>query len=69
MPSLSQPEIAAALRVVPLFADLEDRQIQALTQRAVVRRAEPGEWIFTEGDQCQGLYVIFSGALKIFKQS
>ncbi|MBI4442786.1 MAG: Crp/Fnr family transcriptional regulator [Acidobacteria bacterium] len=69
MPSLSQQEIAAALKAVPLFEDLDARQIQSLTQRAVVRQAEPGEWIFTEGDPCQGLFVIFSGALKIFKQS
>lgn len=69
MSSLTKEQIATALRAVPLFAALEDRQIQALAQRALVRRAEPGEWIFTEGDDCQGLYVIFSGALKIFKQS
>lgn len=69
MPSLSKEEIAAALKAVPLFADLDDRQIETLAQRAVVRRAEPGELLFAEGDPCMGLYVIVSGAVKILKES
>ena len=69
MSSLSQHEIAAALKAVPLFADLDDCQIESLAQHSVTRRVEPGAWLFAEGDECQGLYVIFSGALKIFKQS
>ena len=69
MATLSPQQIATALRAVPLFSGLDDRQIQVLTQRAIVRQVEPGAWLFTEGETCQGLYVIFSGALKIFKQS
>ena len=65
----SQEQIAAALKSVPLFKGLEDRQFQRLAQHTVPRRGEPGEVIFTEGDECRGLYVVFSGALKIFKQS
>jgi len=69
MPSLSKEEIAAALKAVPLFADLDDRQIETLAQRAVARRAEPGELLFAAGDPCMGLYVIVSGAVKILKES
>ena len=61
--------IAAALKSVQLFAGLNDRQIAKLSQQAIARRAPAGEQIFVEGDECQGLYVIFSGAVKIFKQS
>ena len=61
--------MVAALKSVPLFAGLEEQQLKRLAQRAVPRRAETGTLLFAEGDDCQGLYVIFSGALKIFKQS
>ena len=69
MSSLNKEEMAAALKAVPLFADLDDRQIETLAQRAVARRAEPGELLFAEGDPCMGLYVIVSGAVKILKES
>ena len=65
----SREQIAGALKAVPLFADLEVRQIERLAQPALPRRAEPGELIFAEGDPCMGLYVIYSGAVKIFKES
>ncbi len=69
MSKTNQEQIAKALQSVPLFSGLEEQQIKRLAQRAVPRRAEAGTLLFAEGDDCQGLYVIFSGALKIFKQS
>ena len=65
----NREQIAKALKSVPLFAGLEEQQVDRLAQRAVPRRAEAGTLLFAEGDDCQGLYVIFSGALKIFKLS
>ncbi|MBI2815594.1 MAG: Crp/Fnr family transcriptional regulator [Acidobacteria bacterium] len=72
MPTITLPsrgQISAALRSAQLFAGLDERQIAKLAQHAVARRAETDELIFFEGDDCQGLYVIYSGAVKIFKQS
>ncbi len=65
----NREQIATALKSVPLFAGLEEQQLKRLAQRAVPRRAEAGTMLFAEGDDCEGLYVIFSGALKIFKLS
>ncbi len=65
----NREQIATASKSVPLFAGLEKQQVDRLAQRAVPRRAEAGKLLFAEGDDCQGLYVIYSGALKIFKQS
>lgn len=65
----SREQISGALRHAQLFAGLDERQIAKLAQHAVARRAESEELIFFEGDECQGLYVIYSGAVKIFKQS
>ncbi len=65
----NQEQIVKALKSVPLFAGLEEQQVKRLAQRAVPRRAEAGTLLFAEGDDYQELYVIFPGALKIFKQS
>jgi CRP/FNR family cyclic AMP-dependent transcriptional regulator len=60
---------AAALRKVPLFAGLSPQELEFLAERAIARHYRPGELIFSEGDPCEGLYVIESGAVRIFKAS
>ncbi|MBI3669595.1 MAG: Crp/Fnr family transcriptional regulator [Acidobacteria bacterium] len=60
---------AAALRKTPLFADLSDKELQFLAERALVRRYAANEVIFSAGDPCEGLYVIESGTVRIFKTS
>jgi CRP/FNR family cyclic AMP-dependent transcriptional regulator len=55
------------LKGVPLFADLAEKELEFLANRARVRRYAANELIFSEGDACAGLYVIQSGAVKIFK--
>jgi len=62
-------ERAAALRKVPLFSGLSDAEMESLVARALPRQFVQGEVIFAEGDPCQGLYVIESGAVRIFKTS
>lgn len=57
------------LRSVPLFADLSERELGLLADRALSREYEPGEIIFSEGDPCEGLYVIHSGNVKLFNTS
>jgi CRP/FNR family transcriptional regulator len=59
----------AAFRKVPLFTGLSDAEMNSLVERALPRRFEQGELIFAEGDPCQGLYVVESGTVKIFKTS
>ncbi|MGE5327636.1 MAG: Crp/Fnr family transcriptional regulator [Deltaproteobacteria bacterium] len=59
----------AALKKVPLFADLEPGELEILAAAAVPRHFEPGEMIFSEGEPCEGLYVVESGEVKLFKIS
>jgi CRP/FNR family transcriptional regulator, cyclic AMP receptor protein len=67
---MSQAEIAlAALRRVPLFADLSDAELDFLARRAIQREYSAGEMVFTEGEACRGLFVIESGQVRIFKTS
>jgi CRP/FNR family transcriptional regulator, cyclic AMP receptor protein len=62
-----EPQNAQLLARVPLFAELSDRQVRYLADRAVLRRFKDGEEIFAEGTPCEGLYVILSGSARLFK--
>ena len=58
-----------SLRKVPLFADLTERELELLAARALPREYDPGEIIFSEGDPCEGLYIVAEGNVKIFNTS
>ena len=60
---------AAVLGRVPIFSDLSDAELKFLSDRAVTRRHASGELIFSEGDECTGLYIVESGDVRIFKTS
>ena len=57
------------LRRVAIFADLSEAELQFLAERAVPREYKTGEQIFAEGEPCAGLFVVETGAVKIFKSS
>ncbi len=61
--------IVRRLKTQALFAALDEVELQALARRAHVRGYAQGEVLFAEGDACQGLYVLVSGRVKIFKTS
>jgi len=52
---------------VPLFADLSEHELRALADRSVSLRVSAGEQIFSEGDPCQGFYIVETGEVKIYK--
>jgi len=55
------------LSKVPLFGDLSEEELRALAHRTVKHHVKAGDIIFTEGDPCEGFYVVESGEVKIFK--
>jgi CRP/FNR family transcriptional regulator len=57
------------LRRVAIFADLSEAEIQFLAERAVTRDYTTGDIVFTEGEPCAGLFIVETGALRIFKSS
>lgn len=61
--------VAKTLAQAALFAGLGDAEMSFLAQRAVPRSYSAGETIFQEGEACQGLYVVESGRVKIYKVS
>jgi CRP/FNR family transcriptional regulator len=58
-----------SLKAQPLFAALDQAELLSLADRAHLRRYAQGEVLFAEGSACQGLYVLVSGRVKIFKTS
>jgi CRP/FNR family cyclic AMP-dependent transcriptional regulator len=60
---------AAVLGRVPIFSDLSDTELKFLSDRAATKRCAASESIFCEGDPCTGLYIVESGAVRIFKTS
>src|SRR6266536_758860 len=55
------------LRRVPFFAVLPLEELRALASHCVVRHVKRDEMLFAEGDPCEGLFVVQSGALKLLK--
>jgi len=54
---------------VPLFALLSPEERAALLASAISRRFAAGEFLFHEGEPCQGLYVLVEGSVKIVKST
>ena len=58
------------LRRVPFFAILPPEELKNLASHCVVRRLGKDEVMVAEGDQCcDGLFIIQSGAVKLFKMA
>lgn len=67
------PEEARSARLIlkqtPLFAALDDAEIGSLAARCGIRPYSSGQILFSEGEPCQGLYIVVSGRVRIFKTS
>jgi CRP/FNR family transcriptional regulator len=57
------------LRRVPFFAVLPPEELKALASHCVVRHVMKDEMLVGEGDPCEGLFVVQSGAIKLFKMA
>ena len=55
---MPEANVAKTLARAPLFSGLADNEMAFIARRAVPRDYAAGETIFTEGEPCQGLYVI-----------
>lgn len=69
MSTVKSTDAIEILRKAAIFADLSEPELQFLAERAVSREVRQGEIVFSEGEPCAGLFVVQSGALRIFKSS
>jgi CRP-like cAMP-binding protein len=56
------------LQRVNLFAGLSDRYLKALAKACRERKYHSGEYILRQGEQGIGMYIIVSGAVRVFKE-
>ena len=66
---LEEADRVDTLRRVSFFSHLADETLQSLAEAAIPKTWGKGEIIFSEGMPCPGLFVVHSGAVKIFKTS
>lgn len=64
---MASGSIAALIGRIPLFAELDGRAIQKLSERCVTRTVGSGHVLFTAGDECRGLYIIETGRVRIYR--
>ncbi len=57
------------LRKTPYFRDLKETSLAAIAQAVVQRSFRRGHFVFHEGDDCEGLYVVKSGRARVYKTS
>jgi CRP-like cAMP-binding protein len=61
-------ETATFLEKVPLFENLNRRQLEHLAKRLVERRYDPGAAIVTQGEGGEGFFVLVSGRAEAVRQ-
>jgi CRP/FNR family transcriptional regulator len=64
---MASESAAALIWKIPLFAELDERAIQKLSERCVARTVSAGHVLFTAGDECRGLYIIETGRVRIYR--
>ena len=62
-------EIATLLGQVPLFSALQPADLLLVAECCEARQAARGELIFSQGQPCEGFFVVISGQVKLFAVS
>lgn len=63
------PRVAEILKKTALFAGLDESEIELLAARTGVKSFAEGTTLFFEGEACDGLYIVVSGRIRIYKTS
>jgi CRP-like cAMP-binding protein len=63
------PITVAELRLVPYFARLNDEALAGVARLVVARAYIRGDLIQVEGERCDGLWIVRSGRVRVFKTS
>jgi CRP/FNR family cyclic AMP-dependent transcriptional regulator len=64
---MSHKSVHDAFKMIPLFAGLEPRELEALAAAAHMRTYPKGQVLVWEGDPGEGFYFLLAGAVKVFR--
>lgn len=67
--STERTDLAAVLGKSALLSSLSPAELQSLAARTVRKLFSSGEWLFSEGEPCNGLHIVAGGRVRIFKTS
>ncbi len=67
--SAERTDLAAVLGKTTLLSNLSQPELQLLATRTVRKLFSAGEWLFAEGEPCNGLHIVVRGKVRIFKTS
>jgi CRP-like cAMP-binding protein len=59
----------AALQATEFFRNVDPEALKSLAERAQVRKLEPGEFLFSAGEPCRGLFVVVEGWTRAFRHN
>lgn len=62
-------ERIAGLRRTALFGRLAEKELADIARRAVKLRFRKGEMLFLAGEQASGIFVVLSGAIRVFQHN
>lgn len=65
---LDEESVAGLLRSVPLFAELEDDDLERFSRVAVPRSYPEGTRVFHEGDRSDACYIVRSGTFRVTRE-
>lgn len=54
---------------LPLFRNLSERALEAVARRTVMRNVPKGTLLFRTGEPSRGLFVVLSGAIRIYRSN
>ncbi|MCR8968900.1 Crp/Fnr family transcriptional regulator [Facklamia sp. 7083-14-GEN3] len=57
----------ACIRQVPILNHLDDQSMDLIGEKIIRKELEKGEYLFQAGDQTDTLYIIHSGAIRVFR--
>ncbi len=63
--SRKKPRVVDALKKVPMFKGLSEKQIKRLANKAYIRHYQDGESVFYKDEPAYGLYVVLKGDVQI----
>jgi len=69
MSEMERKAAISALRKVPFFQDLDQGTLSELARSGRQTVFQKGEELFQEGDPCRGMFMVLSGAIKIYRSA
>ncbi len=67
MSELTLEEVIAFLVDAPMFGGLPGRELSRIVGILQIRRLQPDDWVFREGDPGDSWYVVFEGEVEVIK--